>query len=152
MGTFGGSFLNHQYLICACAPEYPNADSDPAHPTIATLDTDPNGKFLPRLTVAASTPASALDGAPSFVLSGNITPKDYFGDGIFRAVNTMMPPYQPSANPPAAGDSNLFADRLKPNTLPPQTQATIADRLDAKGVSWKWYAGAWAATTAIRHG
>jgi acid phosphatase len=26
-GAFGGSFLNHQYLICACAPEYPNADS-----------------------------------------------------------------------------------------------------------------------------
>ena len=23
MGAFGGSFLNHQYLICACAPEYP---------------------------------------------------------------------------------------------------------------------------------
>ena len=22
-GAFGGSFLNHQYLICACAPEYP---------------------------------------------------------------------------------------------------------------------------------
>ena len=26
-GAFGGSFLNHQYLICACAPEYPNADT-----------------------------------------------------------------------------------------------------------------------------
>ena len=26
-GAFGGSFLNHQYLICACAPEYPGADS-----------------------------------------------------------------------------------------------------------------------------
>lgn len=25
MGAFGGSFLNHQYLICACAPTYPNA-------------------------------------------------------------------------------------------------------------------------------
>ena len=26
MGAFGGSFLNHQYLVCACVPEYPNAD------------------------------------------------------------------------------------------------------------------------------
>ena len=26
-GAFGGSFLNHQYLICACAPEFPNADT-----------------------------------------------------------------------------------------------------------------------------
>ena len=30
MGAFGGSFLNHQYLICACAPIYPNADKSPA--------------------------------------------------------------------------------------------------------------------------
>ncbi len=31
-GAFGGSFLNHQYLICACAPTYPNAEdaSSPA--------------------------------------------------------------------------------------------------------------------------
>jgi len=34
-GAFGGSFLNHQYLICACAPEYPNADTAAAKPTIA---------------------------------------------------------------------------------------------------------------------
>jgi len=33
-GAFGGSFLNHQYLICACAPEYPNADTAPAKPAI----------------------------------------------------------------------------------------------------------------------
>ena len=25
MGAFGGSFLNHQMLICACAPRFPNA-------------------------------------------------------------------------------------------------------------------------------
>ncbi len=34
-GAFGGSFLNHQYLICACAPQYPNADTAPAKPSIA---------------------------------------------------------------------------------------------------------------------
>ena len=34
MGAFGGSFLNHQCLICACTPDYPNADKSPA----ATLD------------------------------------------------------------------------------------------------------------------
>lgn len=26
--AFGGSFLNHQFLICACAPKWPNAPSD----------------------------------------------------------------------------------------------------------------------------
>ena len=27
MGAFGGSFLNHQYLVCACVPVYPDADA-----------------------------------------------------------------------------------------------------------------------------
>ena len=26
MGAFGGSYLNHQYLICACIPIVPNVD------------------------------------------------------------------------------------------------------------------------------
>ncbi len=30
MGGFGGSFLNHFMLICACAPYYPDADKSPA--------------------------------------------------------------------------------------------------------------------------
>src|SRR6266403_3905143 len=38
-GTFGGSFLNHQYLICACAPEYPNADHASPKPAIAAIET-----------------------------------------------------------------------------------------------------------------
>ena len=57
MGAFGGSYLNHQYLICACAPEYPNADQSPAKDTIASLDMDAKGNFLPRLTLAANSPA-----------------------------------------------------------------------------------------------
>ena len=28
MGAFGGSFLNHQFMICACAPVFPNAPED----------------------------------------------------------------------------------------------------------------------------
>ncbi len=154
MGAFGGSFLNHQYLICGCAPEYPNADTAAAKPTIAKLDTDAaSGKFLARLTPSATSPASALDGPPTFALSGNIAPKNYFGDGTFRAVNTMQPPYQPSGNAPAASDTtHLFADPSVSTTLPPQTQATIGDRLDAKNVMWKWYAGAFAQVSANRAG
>ncbi|HEY2850659.1 MAG TPA: alkaline phosphatase family protein, partial [Gemmatimonadaceae bacterium] len=38
-GAFGGSFLNHQYLICACAPEYPGADDSPAKGSITALKT-----------------------------------------------------------------------------------------------------------------
>ena len=144
-GAFGGSFLNHQYLICACAPEYPNADTATAHPTIAALDKDSTGKYTAKLTTAATSPVSAMDGPPKYVLSGNITPANYFGDGKFHAVNTMQPSYQPSGNAPAdvSGSDALYATTSSATTLPPQTQANIGDMLTAKAVSWKWYGGSW---------
>jgi acid phosphatase len=143
-GAFGGSFLNHQYLICACAPEYPGADTSAAKPSIALLEQDSAGGFLPRLKPATSPPASALDEPPTFARSGNIAPLNYFGDGKFYAVNTMQPAYQPSANKPAEGDASFaYADPDNATTLPPQTQLNIGDLLDAKRISWIWYSGAW---------
>jgi acid phosphatase len=143
-GAFGGSFLNHQYLICACAPEYPNADTASAKPTIAELEQDSNGRYLPRLKTAQRPPPSALDEAPTFAKSGNIAPRDYFGDGKLYAVNTMQPPFQPSGNKPAADAASfLYADASSATTLPPLTGTNIGDELDAKHVNWIWYAGAW---------
>jgi acid phosphatase len=143
-GAFGGSFLNHQYLICACAPEYPNAAAAPAHPSIAVLDAGADGHWSPHLTVAASSPASALDGPPTFVNSGNITPANYFGDGKFYAINTMQPAYQPSGNAPARSDTaGQYADPASRTTLPPQDGPTIGDRLSARDIAWAWYSGAW---------
>jgi acid phosphatase len=143
-GAFGGSFLNHQYLICACAPEYPNADTAAAKPSIAALEIDAAGGYLPRLKTATTPPASALDEPPTFARSGDIAPLNYFGDGKFYAVNTMQPAYQPSRNKPARGDESLaYADPNNPTTLPPQTRRNIGDALDAKGIAWAWYAGAW---------
>ncbi len=143
-GAFGGSFLNHQYLICACAPEYPNADTAPAHPSLTELEVDAQGRPLPRLKLAARSPASALDGRPVFALAGNLAPKNYFGDGTFRAVNTMQPAYQPSGNLPTDPQHPMRADPAKGTTLPPQTSATIGDLLTQKKIGWAWYAGAWA--------
>jgi acid phosphatase len=131
MGAFGGSFLNHQWLICACTPTYPDADKSPAKEKIVAVE--PDGVTL---TLAADSPKSALDGPPKFVNNGTITP-DFF------AINTMQPPYQPSANQPAPGGDPALADPADPTTLPPQTQQTIGDLLSAKGVSWAWYGGAW---------
>ncbi len=153
-GAFGGSFLNHQYLVCAGAPEYPDADQAAAAPTITVLEKDAGGNDLPRLALptnaSTNAPQSALEGPPKFVLSGNITPPNYFGDGKFYAVNTMQPAYQPSSIEPDGTNATalMYADRSKPTTLPPQTAATIGDRLDAKDVSWTWYAGAWKAAIA----
>ena len=130
-GAFGGSFLNHFQLVCACTPVYPNADKSPASKLIAAVD--PDGVSL---TLAPNSPKSAMDGIPKFVNNGTISPD-------FYAVNTMQPPYQPSSNKPAKEGDPRFADPDLPNTLPPQHDITIGDLLSLKGVSWAWYAGAW---------
>ncbi len=77
-----------------------------------------------------------MEGIPKFVADGNLTPD-------FYAVNTMMPPYQPSGNPPAEGGDPAYADPAKANTMPPQTEPTIGDLLSLKGVTWAWYSGGW---------
>lgn len=136
MGAFGGSFLNHQWLVCACTPIYPHADKSPAAGSISAVE--PDGVTL---TVAKNSPASALDGPPKFVKSGNLTPD-------FYAVNTMQPPYQPSGNKPAPDGDLRFADPANPTTLPPQTQRHIGDALSEAGVTWIWYGGAWDAALA----
>ena len=132
-GAFGGSFLNHFQLVCACTPRYPDADKGPAKGIIAEVESDGVS-----LKLADNSPKSAMDGIPKFVNNGQITPD-------FYAVNTMQPPYQPSANKPAPEGDKRFADPSKPNTLPPQHDVTIGDLLSLKGVSWAWYAGAWQA-------
>ena len=111
MGAFGGSFLNHFYLACACAPRYPDADKSPAKGLIAAVE--PDGVSL---TLAPDSPKSALEGISVFVNDGQITPD-------FYAVNTMQPPYQPSGVKPAPGGDPAYADPSKASTLPPQTRA-----------------------------
>jgi phospholipase C len=120
-------------LICACTPTYPNADESPAKDQISAVESD--GATL---KIAANSPKSAIDGIPKFVKDGNLTPD-------FYAVNTMQPPYQPSANKPAPDGNPAHADPAAPTTLPPQSERTIGDLLTAKGISWAWYAGAWQA-------
>jgi acid phosphatase len=140
MGAFGGSFLNHQYLVCACIPEYPDAERSPAKGLISEVDVDAAGRVL-RLTPAADAASSALAGPPKYRRDGALTARD--ADGKHYAVNTMQPAFQPSGLPPAAGADPRYADPKQATTLPVQSMPTIADRLDAKGVSWAWYAGAW---------
>jgi len=135
MSAFGGSFLNHQFLISARAPVYANAASGPAKEKIAVTEDGPTGT---RLAIDPACPPSALDGKPKYVRDGAISPDGY-------AVNTMLPPYQPSPIPPAVGGDPRLADPQNHHTLPPQTHQTIGDLLSQKGVSWAWYSGAWQA-------
>jgi acid phosphatase len=135
MGAFGGSYLNHQFLISGRTPEYFNAASTPAKSKIAVLEDGPTGY---RLALAPDSPRSALEGKPKFVNNGPISPDGY-------SVNTMAPPYQPSWVRPAPGGDAHTADPQDPAVLPPQTYQTIGDLLSGHSVSWAWYAGAWQA-------
>jgi acid phosphatase len=148
-GAWGGSFLNHQYLVCACAPSVPAATVAANHMSVNTLAAPISG--VPQLAANNSQAASALAGAPS-LKTGNLAPLDYFGVGDgYRAVNTMQPAFQPSGNKPAdnvAMDA-LYANPAAATTLPPQTQTTIGDLLSEAGVGWAWYAGGWSAASAV---
>lgn len=124
MGAFGGSYLNHQWLICACTPQDANAPGN--------LRAQVDGKGW--LARKPDSPASALQG-DLIVFGGEVTPDGW-------SVNTTQPPYQPSAVPPAKGGDARYTDPAR-HALPPQTAKTIGDTLSAKGISWAWYAGAW---------
>ena len=133
-GAFGGSFLNHQYLISATAPVYPNAAQSVAKAQIATLQND--DPSAPRLKPLDKSPASAMSGPPQFGPSA-LTPDGY-------AVNTLAPPYWPTwIRDPQNPD---YAKPDLPNVLVPQTHEHIGDKLSKKHIDWAWYAGAWQAT------
>jgi phospholipase C len=135
MGAFGGSYLNHQYLVCACAPRHDDA------PDTMRVKLDAGGK----LAKLPDSPSAAV-GAVKVVSrgGGQVSP-----DGL--SVNTSQPAYQPSGLKPAPGGSPDLADPKGEQgnlPVPPQRARTIGDTLTAKGVSWAWYSGGWNAALA----
>jgi phospholipase C len=131
--AFGGSFLNHQFLIAAQAPVYPNA-AVINNTLLATLDT--NG-FL----------ALNVPGNGRLTHDGNITP---IGGVVFAntnltfdknyAVNTIYSVNLANGNPTATTFLPSQNDSNPSDSNRPYIQ-TIGDRLDAAGVNWKWYSG-----------
>src|SRR5262249_12101635 len=128
MGAYGGSYLNHQWLICACTPR------DEAAPERLKAQLDDKGMLKRR----PGSPAPAPPGH-QLTFDGDFSPDGY-------SVNTMQPPYQPSGLPPAKGGDPRLAANV-PNSplyaMPPLTLKTVGDTLSAKGVTWAWYAGGW---------
>ena len=113
--AFGGSFLNHQWLVAAATPTFPGAPAD-QH---SVLDANGMPTSYPLYTATGPVKDTALTAAcpaPNGLACG-----DY-------AVNTIQPTYQPHG-------SGL--------QLPPQTAPTIGDRLSARHVDWAWYSGGW---------
>lgn len=135
--AFGGSFLNHQWLICACTPRFEDA------PEGMRPKLDAQGRLVlddhsPSAKSGAMRPLYAPEG-------GQVTPDGW-------AVNTTQPPYQPSGIPPAAGGDPRLVDpagtRQRGKAVPPQTARTIGDALTARGVDWAWFAGSYDAALA----
>ncbi|HET9955411.1 MAG TPA: acid phosphatase [Polyangiaceae bacterium] len=111
--AFGGSFLNHMWLVGARSPEFPGAPPNIVEPGLP-IEYDPALPF----------PINA---------DGSFTGADYEVTPDGFAVNTLY-----SVNTPHPLDPALV-----PQRLPAQTYATIGDRLSDAGVSWAWYSGGW---------
>src|SRR5438477_537833 len=117
--AFGGSFLNHQWLIAAATPTWPGAPA--AQHAIIDSHGMPNGAP----TYPLYTPTGPVSDQRLTQVCPSAVANRACGD---FAVNTIQPAFQPFKGTPQ---------------LPPQTGTTIGDRLTAGGVSWTWYSGGW---------
>jgi acid phosphatase len=120
--AFGGSFLNHQWLIAAATPPWPGMPAS-QH---AVVDSNgmPNNYPLYHATGPVRDPA----GTRACPVPPLVDPNPGLACGDY-AVNTIQPPYQPTSS--------------NPTKLPPQTGTTIGDELSKATVSWAWYSGGW---------
>jgi acid phosphatase len=115
--AFGGSFLNHQWLIAAASPVWSGAPAT-QH---SIIDTNGMPNNYPLYHATGPVRDSSLTQACPSLVTGRAC-GDY-------AVNTIQPTFQPTSSNPVK--------------LPPQTGKTIGDELSAAGVSWAWYSGGW---------
>jgi acid phosphatase len=137
--AFGGSFLNHQYLIAAQAPPWP----DPAATLHSVIDAQgfPNPN-LPNATGVRTYPLHSSNPALADQPLTQACPgRAGFACGDY-AVNTVQP-----TNPPTAARPDTQPPPLPPvndvNPAAPNYRRTIGDELSGRGVSWAWYAGGW---------
>jgi acid phosphatase len=122
--AFGGSFLNHQWLVAAATPVFYNAPKDGGATDQHSL-VDTNGMPTNYPFYKATGPVKDFALTQNCPAPAGVTCGDY-------AVNTIQPFYQPYS--PGTADARR---------LPPLKGATIGDRLSGKGVDWAWYSGGW---------
>jgi acid phosphatase len=120
-GAFGGSFLNHQWLIAARAPLV-TGETTAVHSVL-----DDNGFPNKDYSLYRPTRSDVVDGQLTQVCPPR---KSGLACGDY-AVNTVQP-----SSPPFGGGAKipLVDDSVYPN---------IGDRMSAAGVSWNWYSGGW---------
>jgi phospholipase C len=126
--AYGGSFLNHQFLVAAAAPKW--TQSTTGLPGNFVSSWDPNTQKL---------------------TDGNLTRPDPSNPGVEYAINTtysanLVPNFRTPGDPRqinSINDSNP-SDPNRP------FEANIGDRLDGAGISWKWYSGGWDAAVKLQ--
>lgn len=126
--AFGGSMLNHFFLICGCAPVFDNpveATKKKFDPKLDAIK-DAKGAALVIRARQPDSPRNVLDGPPRHMNLAPLTKK-------LEAIGTLQP-----GNPVSKHDRTEAQERLPPSHLP-----TIGDRMTEKGVTWAWYAGGW---------
>jgi acid phosphatase len=123
-GAFGGSFLNHQFLIAARAPRDTSNGADGAKNAVL----DANGMVNNYPQYHATGPVT--DGALTQKCADPTVNDAVHACGNF-AINTI----QPTSTPHGGGAQlPLIDDATYPN---------IGDRMSAAGISWNWYSGGW---------
>jgi phospholipase C len=134
-GAFGGSFLNHQWLVAAAAPIWTNADNtggaDDLHSVLDSKGMATNTPLYTAGAVSAGTvkDANLTQSCNPPATRGATQPGFACGD---YAVNTTQPWYQPYS--PGTADTRR---------LPPLHTPNIGDELSAAKVGWAWYSGGW---------
>ena len=127
-GAFGGSFLNHQWLISARAPTFTGPVNDGSANDLHSI-IDANG--FPNATYPFYHPTTTVKDSQLTQACGLPTTVAGFACGDF-AVNTSQPAYQP-----------FQPGTLPARQLPALHASNIGDELSAAGASWAWYSGGW---------
>jgi phospholipase C len=123
-GAFGGSFLNHQYLIAARAPVVTTVPTGVANSVLDTAG-------FPNSSYPLYHPTKSVTDGAMTVACANGTKADYVNACGDIAVNTI----QPASPPKSSGAAMpLINDQAYPN---------IGDRMSDAGITWNWYSGGW---------
>ena len=140
MGAFGGSYLNHQYLICACAPVFKDAPPVDARGAGCKRQAEEDAGLALGEGRCGARPIPAASAARS---RRTATPSTRRNRRISRAAFRRLRVVDGVGRPEGTERLGL--------PLPPQTTKTIGDTLSAKAISWAWYAGGWNDALAGRH-
>lgn len=162
--AFGGSFLNHQFLVAAAPPVYDNMPVSSNNGNIAYLDgngylmmntsgpsagkqirdgniTPVAGDTLTGLTINGTSGQSVTlssSNAEAFAGSAGTTFDKHYAVNTIRSKNLTG-----NGESPAAVSTLPSLNNSNPSDSTRTYIPTIGDTLSAANVSWKWYSGAW---------